>query len=237
MTERRLAVVGGGMVAAALLERLVAAESGGPTRPLGDEPRPPYDRIGLSRALAGERQAGDLLLHDDGWYRQNRIRLHTGCRVLALDAERRRLRTAEGEEAFDACVLATGSLPLVPPIPGADLDGGLAFRTLEDVALMVEHAAGGGRAVVIGGGLLGLEAARGLLARGMEVTVVHLMDRLMERQLDHGASGLLQAELERMGMTVLLQASTKRIAGNGHVQAVELADGAELPAGVVVICA
>jgi nitrite reductase (NADH) large subunit len=241
MTVRRLAVVGNGMVAAALLERLVEREAGWSISVFGDEPRPAYDRIGLSKVLAGERPADDLLLHDHEWYRCHGIELHTGCPVLALDAGRRRLRTEHGERGFEACVLATGSRPLVPPIPGADLEGVLAFRTLEDVELMTGRAAGGGRAVVIGGGLLGLEAARGLLARGMEVTVVHLRDRLMERQLDHGAGALLRSELERMGMRVLLPASTERIVGahgsSGRAQAVQLDGGVRLPADLVVVCA
>jgi nitrite reductase (NADH) large subunit len=235
--ERRLAVVGNGMVSVSLLDQLLRLDPAWRVTVYGDEPRPAYDRIGLSQVLAGERGVEELPLRDRPWYAERGIELRTGCRVLAVDPCGRRVRTGAGEECFDACVLATGSLPFVPPIPGVELDGVLGFRTAEDVETMIGRAGEGGSAVVIGGGLLGLEAARGLLARGMRVTVVHLMDRLMERQLDHGAAALLQAELERMGMTVLLSASTSRIAGAGRVQTVVLADGTELPADLVVVCA
>jgi nitrite reductase (NADH) large subunit len=234
---RHLAVVGNGMVSVSLLDHLVRLDAGWRVSVFGDEPCPAYDRIGLSQVLAGERDAEELPLRDRSWYAEHGIELRTGCRVVALDARRRTLRTGGGEAGFDACVLATGSLPFVPPIPGVELEGVLGFRTAGDVRAMIDRAEAGGRAVVIGGGLLGLEAARGLLARGMRVTVVHLMDRLMERQLDHGAAALLRAELERMGMAVLLCASTSRIAGDTHVTAVELADGTELPADLVVVCA
>jgi len=234
---RRLAIVGNGMVSVSLLDHLVRLEAGWRITVLGDEPWPAYDRIALSQLLAGERAESDLALRDAGWYAANGIELHTGRPVLALDPGRRRLETAGGPVEFDACVLATGSLPLVPPIPGADMEGVLGFRTVEDVAAMLACARDGGDAVVIGGGLLGLEAARGLLARGMRVTVVHLVDRLMERQLDHGAAGVLRDELERMGMRVRLDARTSRIEGRGRAEAVVLADGAELPADLVVVCA
>ena len=233
---RRLAVVGNGMVSVSLLERLAALETDWRVTVLGDEPYPAYDRIGLSQVLAGERAAGDLPLRDRAWYASNGFELRTGCRVLALDPERRRLHLEGCPVEFDACVLATGSLPFVPPIPGADLDGVLGFRTVEDVDAMLARARPGGQAVVIGGGLLGLEAARGLLARGMEVTVVHLVDRLMERQLDHGAAGVLRDELERMGLRVLLSASTRAIEGRGRVERVALAGGDVLPAELVVVC-
>jgi nitrite reductase (NADH) large subunit len=235
---RRLAVVGNGMVSVSLLEQLAALETDWRVTVLGDEPRPAYDRIGLSQVLAGERAAGDLPLRGCDWYAAHGFDLRIGCRALALDPDRRRLVTDGFDVEYDACVLATGSLPFVPPIPGADLDGVLGFRTLDDVDAMLERARPGGPAVVIGGGLLGLEAARGLLVRGMRVTVVHLVDRLMERQLDHGAASVLRDELERMGLRVLLSASTRSIEGaGGRVEAVALADGAVLPAELVVICA
>jgi len=224
------------MVSVSLLERLAALETDWRVTVLGDEPHPAYDRIGLSQVLAGERAAGDLPLRDRAWYASNGFELRTGCRVLALDPERRRLHLEGCPVEFDACVLATGSLPFVPPIPGADLDGVLGFRTVEDVDAMLARARPGGQAVVIGGGLLGLEAARGLLAQGMEVTVVHLVDRLMERQLDHGAAGVLRDELERMGLRVLLSASTRAIEGCGRVERVALAGGDVLPAELVVVC-
>jgi nitrite reductase (NADH) large subunit len=235
--ERRLVVVGNGMISVSLLDQLVRREAGWRISVFGDEPRPAYDRIGLSQVLAGERAADDLPLRGRDWYAGHGIELHTGCPVLALDPRCRRIATADGDVEFDACVLATGSLPFVPPIPGADLEGVLNFRTIDDVDAMLERARSGGTAVVIGGGLLGLEAARGLLARGMQVTVVHLVDRLMERQLDHGAAEVLRGDLERMGLRVLLPVSTRSIEGRGRAEAVVLAGGTSLPADVVVICA
>jgi nitrite reductase (NADH) large subunit len=196
---RRLAVIGNGMVSVSLLEQLAALEAGWHVTVVGDEARPAYDRIGLSQVLAGERADADLPLRGRDWYAAQGVELHTGCRVLTLDPARRRLETERGGVDFDACVLATGSLPFVPPIPGAGLDGVLGFRTVDDVRAMLSRARAGGPAVVIGGGLPGLEAARGLLALGMRVTVMHLVDRLMERQLDHGAASVLRGELERMG--------------------------------------
>jgi nitrite reductase (NADH) large subunit len=234
---RRLAVVGNGMVSVSLLEQLAALETDWRVMVFGDEPHPAYDRIGLSQVLAGDRAAADLPLRGRDWYAARGFELHTGCRVLAVDPARRTLTTERGDAEFDRCVLATGSLPFVPPIPGAGLDGVLGFRTVDDVDAMLARARPGAAAVVIGGGLLGLEAARGLLVRGMRVTVVHLVDRLMERQLDHGAASVLRDELERMGLRVLLSASTRSIDGAGRVEAVTLADGTVLPADLVVVCA
>jgi nitrite reductase (NADH) large subunit len=236
-SKRRLVVVGNGMVSVALLDQLVRREADWRITVLGDESRPAYDRIGLSQVLAGERAARDLPLRPAGWYADHGIELHTGCRALALDAERRRVETPGGDLGFDACVLATGSRPFMPAIPGIELDGVLGFRTLADVASMVERASSGRPAVVIGGGLLGLEAARGLLVRGMRVTVVHIGDRLMERQLDQGAGALLRGELTRMGMRFLLPATTERIEGGRRAEAVVLAGGEALPADLVVVCA
>lgn len=232
----RLAVVGNGMAAAALLDRLARLDAGWDVSVFGDEPHLAYDRTALSGLLAGDRSPRDLLLHDRGWYRRHGFALHLGCPVEVLDVERRRLSTAAGEHGFDACVLATGSLPVVPPIPGADLDGVTTFRSIEDVGRLVAVPRGR-RAAVIGGGLLGLEAARGLLARGLEVTVVHLMDRPMERQLDLGAGSFLRDELRRTGMRILVRAVTERIEGRERAAAVVLAGGCRLPADAVVVCA
>jgi len=225
------------MVAASLLDQLVRRDAPWEVTVFGDEPWLPYDRIALSGVLAGERSPDDLALREPEWYERHGIEVRTGCHVLALDASRRRLRTPADDFDFDACVLATGSRPFVPPLPGADLDGVTTFRTLDDVRAMLRRAAAGRRAVVIGGGLLGLEAARGLLARGLEVTVLHLGDRLMERQLDQGAGALLRSELEHLGLRVVLPAATVRIEGDVRVEAVALRDGTSLPAELVVVCA
>lgn len=236
MTER-LAVIGNGMVANRLLGELTERGAGWEVTVFGEEAHPAYDRIALSQVLAGNRQATEVALRDPGWYCRHGIRVQTACRVVSLEPRRHELETTSGRHRFDACVLATGSLPLVPPIPGAELDGVLTFRGLDDVADMIRRAQRARRAVVIGGGLLGLEAAWGLLERGLEVQVVHLMDRLMERQLDHGAAQVLRAELERLGLRVMLPAATRRIEGEGKVQAVLLDDGTRLEAELVVICA
>ncbi|HSR25342.1 MAG TPA: FAD-dependent oxidoreductase, partial [Candidatus Eisenbacteria bacterium] len=232
---RRLAVVGNGIAAAAMLDWLVRLEAGWDITVFGDEAHPAYDRAALSGVLSGERSAGDLWLHGEEWYRQHGIEVRAGCRVLGLATATNTLRTERGDVGFDACVLATGSRPVVPPIGGTELSGVTTFRTLDHVRRLARAPAG--RAVVIGGGLLGLEAARGLLARGHRVTVVHLMDRLMERQLDHGAAGFLRRELERIGIRVLLGARTERIEGWRRAESVVLAGGARLPADLVVICA
>jgi nitrite reductase (NADH) large subunit len=237
MTHRhRLAIVGNGMAAAALLELLVRRRTDWHIALFGEEPHTAYDRTALSGLLTGERSREDLRLHERALYLRSDVELHLGCRVEALDVERRVLRTAAGETAFDRCVLATGSLPVVPPIPGADLDGVTTFRTLDDARRLITISRRT-RAVVIGGGLLGLEAAHGLMARGLDVTLVHLMDRLMERQLDLGAGSFLRDELRRTGMRIVLPAVTERIEGRGHVEEVVLADGTRLPADLVVICA
>jgi len=154
-------------------------------RVFGAEPHPNYNRILLSSVLAGDKKLDDIVLHPFSWYQERRIVLTAGNPVIELDAARRSLTTASGERvAYDKLVLATGSKPLVPPIPGLDLAGVCSFRNVADLELMVEAAAHGGSAVVVGGGLLGLEAAHGLSRRGMRVTVVHLARTLMERQLD-----------------------------------------------------
>src|SRR5579859_5932682 len=182
----RLSVVGNGMVAATLLEELTTRA---PDRlditVFGEEPQPAYDRIKLSSLLAGTCGADDLTLLDRSWYRRNGVVLLDGRRVVSIDRDRRELWDDTGEStAYDVCVLVTGSAPLIPPIDGRERGGVHAFRTLYDADSIVTAARGARNAAVLGGGLLGLEAAYGLSARGVPVTVVHLMDRLMERQLD-----------------------------------------------------
>jgi nitrite reductase [NAD(P)H] large subunit len=236
-SPRRLVVVGNGMVAAAFLEAMAAGGgTGDDITVFGAEPGPAYDRIRLSGVLAGACDASELTLLDHAWYRDHGVRLHAGCRVTRIDREARVVHDSEGRATpYDLCVLATGSDPIVPPIEGSHRGGVHTFRTLRDVADIVE---GGGRsrhAVVIGGGLLGLEAAYGLCHRGVEVSVVHLMDRLMERQLDAVGARVLRGELESMGMRVLLPAETASILGNGRVEGIALRDGRVLDADLVVV--
>ncbi|MGH8854484.1 MAG: NAD(P)/FAD-dependent oxidoreductase, partial [Telluria sp.] len=187
---------------------------------------------------AGEKQADEIVLHTREWYEETGITLHAGDPVVAIDRKRRVVRSRAGlEVTYDRLLLATGSSPFIVPVPGAQLDGVVGFRDLDDVGLMLAAARRGGNAVVIGGGLLGLEAANGLLRQGMGVTVVHLTDSLMNQQLDPQAALLLKAALEQRGLRILLGAQTEAILGDGKVEAVRFADGLEVPADLVVMAA
>ncbi len=204
----------------------------------GAEPHANYNRILLSPVLAGEMTLDDIMLNDVAWYEHNNIRLHLDQKIVKIDRKRRVVITAGGREArYDRLLLATGSNPFILPIPGIHLEGVLAYRDIQDTNAMIEAAARYKHAVVIGGGLLGLEAANGLKLRGMNVTVVHLMDWLMERQLDPTAAGMLQKSLEAKGLQFLLRTQTTEILGNaeGRVTGVKFKDGSELAADLVVM--
>ncbi|MEB0138505.1 MULTISPECIES: NAD(P)/FAD-dependent oxidoreductase [unclassified Undibacterium] len=202
----------------------------------GAEPHGNYNRILLSPLLAGDKQVADIMLHTREWYAQHEITLHAGDPVVDIDRQRRIVRSRAGTEvAYDRLLLATGSSPFIIPVPGHDLPGVIAFRDLEDVETMLQAARTHRHAVVIGGGLLGLEAANGLLRQGMIVTVVHVCDSLMERQLDKSAALLLKQALERKGMNFLLAATTSEIIGTQRVSAVRFADGTEIAADLVVM--
>jgi nitrite reductase (NADH) large subunit len=202
----------------------------------GAELHPNYNRILLSPVLAGEQTLADIVLNDLEWYRAHGIRLHLGKKVVKVDRVAREVVAADGtREPYDRLLLATGSNPFVLPIPGADLDGVLTYRDIQDTERMIAAASQYRKAVVIGGGLLGLEAANGLRTRGMDVTVVHLMPWLMERQLDRTAAGLLQKTLEERGLQFRLEAQTEAITGNERVGAVRLKSGEVLPADLVVM--
>ncbi|MDE2429138.1 MAG: NAD(P)/FAD-dependent oxidoreductase [Burkholderiales bacterium] len=202
----------------------------------GAEPHGNYNRILLSPVLAGDKQVDDIMLHTREWYAQNRITLHAGDPVVEIDRRRRIVRSRAGVEvAYDRLLLATGSTPFIIPVPGHQLPGVLAFRDIQDVESMLEAARNHRHAVVIGGGLLGLEAANGLMRQGMDVTVVHVCDSLMERQLDKAAAVLLKKTLEQKGMRFLLEASTSEIVGEERVTAVRFKDGSEIPADLVVM--
>nr|WP_298689823.1 nitrite reductase large subunit NirB [uncultured Dongia sp.] len=235
--KSRLVVVGNGMVAGRALEHLLAtAPETYQVTVFNAEPRVNYDRIMLSPVLSGEKTYDDIIIHDDNWYADRGIKLHKGQKIVAIDKAFKTVTSAEGIiAAYDKLLIATGSSPIVIPVPGHDLPGVLTYRDLDDVEAMFTSAAKGGSAVVIGGGLLGLEAAAGLRARGMAVTVLHLMPTLMERQLDTAAGFLLQREFESRGIKVLTQADTKAILGTTHVEAVELKDGSLLPANIAVM--
>jgi nitrite reductase (NADH) large subunit len=236
-SRRRVVVVGNGMIAAAFLEDLVAgAEERFEITVLGAEPHPAYDRIKLSGVLAGQSDASSLSLLDDAWCPDRGVTLRTGCEVTAIDRERRIVHDAAGgATAYDVCVLATGSDPLVPPIEGRHRGGVHTFRTLEDVDDIIEGAGRSSRAVVIGGGLLGLEAAYGLRLRGVAVTVIHHKNRLMNRQLDGVGALVLRGKLEQMGMYVVMPTEAASFLGNGRVEAIALRDGRTLDADLVVV--
>ncbi|WP_114954479.1 nitrite reductase large subunit NirB [Sphingosinicella terrae] len=233
----RLVVIGNGMAGCRAVEELLARD---PDRYritiIGAEPHVNYNRIMLSPLLAGEKSFDEIVINDAGWYEENKIALVSGDPAVAVDRRAKRVTTRSGAAIpYDKLLLATGSDPVIIPVPGHDLPGVVAFRELADVDAMLAAAEDGGEAVVIGGGLLGLEAAHGLSRRGMRVTVVHLMPTLMERQLDEAAGWLLKSSLEARGQTILTSASTREIYGGGRVEGVRLEDGREVPARLVVM--
>jgi nitrite reductase (NADH) large subunit len=234
--KQRLVLVGNGMAGMRVIDEILGRDSGRfEIEVIGAEPHPNYNRILLSSVLAGEKQIEEIVLHSRAWYARNGIKLAAGETVVRLNARAKTVTTAFGRAiGYDKLVLATGSRPVVPPVAGLELAGVCAFRNIADLELMREASRRGGRAVVVGGGLLGLEAAFGLMKRGMTVTVLHLMQTLMERQLDEAAGLLLQRDLERSGVTVLTKAQTEAIVGDARAEAVQLADGRELPADLVV---
>ncbi|KPL68367.1 nitrite reductase [Erythrobacter sp. SG61-1L] len=242
--RERLVVIGNGMAGCRAVEELLARDPEGfEITIFGAEPRVNYNRIMLSPVLAGEKQFEDIVINSAEWYADNGITLVSGDPVERIDRETQTVIAASGRsEPYDRLIVATGSDPFIIPVPGKDLPGVVTFRDLDDVEKMLAAAdAGGpdgkaGRAVVIGGGLLGLEAAHGLSLRGMKVTVVHLMPTLMERQLDEAAGWLLKEELERRGQTILTGADTESILeADGHVAGIRLKDGREIPAELVVM--
>jgi nitrite reductase (NADH) large subunit len=240
-TQPKLVVIGNGMAGIRTLEELLAIARGHyEITVFGAEPHPNYNRILLSPVLAGEQNFDDIVLNPLDWYAENDIRLHLGKRVERIDRLRRVVVAEDGTEAhYDRLLVATGSTPFIPPVPGNTLKGVVAYRDIRDTQAMIDAAAVKQHAVVIGGGLLGLEAANGLKLRGMDVTVVHLADTLLERQLDATAGKLLQRSLETRGLRFLLNKATAEIAGNdaGEVTGVRFADGEALRADLVVMAA
>ncbi|KQN04517.1 nitrite reductase [Sphingobium sp. Leaf26] len=245
--REHLVVVGNGMAGCRAVEELLARD-----RPVngqgryritifGAEPYVNYNRIMLSPVLAGEKTFEQIVINDRAWYDDNGIELVAGDPVTAIDRTAKRVTAQSGRSVhYDKLLIATGSDPFIIPVPGKDLPGVISFRDMKDVDTMLAaaqagKALGGGAAVVIGGGLLGLEAAHGLTLRGMKVTVIHLMDTLMERQLDEAAGWLLKSALEGRGQTILTGANTEAIYGDGKVEGVRLKDGTEIPASLVVM--
>jgi nitrite reductase (NADH) large subunit len=239
--RQQLVVVGNGMAGMRAVEELLRiAPDLYDITVFGSEPHPNYNRILLSPVLAGEQAFEDTVLNTRDWYAQHGITLHTGKTVVDIHRSKRLVRASDGTEArYDRLLLATGSLPFILPVPGNRLQGVISYRDIADTQAMIDAAAVHRHAVVIGGGLLGLEAANGLMLRGMQVTVVHLMPWLMERQLDEVAGGMLQASLKQRGIRFLMGTQTQALLddGQGRVRAVQFKDGTETPAELVVMAA
>jgi nitrite reductase (NADH) large subunit len=238
MTEK-LVIVGNGMAPGRMLEHLLEkARDRYEVTIFNAEPRVNYDRIMLSPVLSGEKEYEEIIIHGDGWYIKNGIILYKGHKVVGIDRAAKTLISNHGVVTrYDKLVIATGSVPFVLPVPGNNLAGVLTYRDLDDVNAMLLAAQSTAKAVVIGGGLLGLEAAAGLKARGMDVTAIHLMPTLMERQLDPAAGYLLQKAIEAKDIRVITKAETRAILGERKVEAVELADGRKIKATLVVMAA
>jgi nitrite reductase (NADH) large subunit len=235
--RERLVVVGNGMAGMRTLEALLTrAPARYDVTVIGAEPHPNYNRILLSAVLAGEKTLDDIVIHRRGWYEEHGIRLIAGRPATAIDRAAKRVSLPGGETiAYDRLLLATGSRPLAPPIPGLGLPGVRAFRDIADVEALIAAAHPQARAVVIGGGLLGLEAAWGLKRRGMSVAVVHLMPSLMERQLDAPAGALLRRDLEARGIAFHVDTQAEEITGTDRADGVLLADGRSIPADLIVL--
>ena len=235
--KEKLVLIGNGMAGVRTLEELLkVAPDLYDITVFGAEPYGNYNRIMLSPVLAGEKTIDEIMLNDEQWYIDNNITLHKGKEVVDIDRSARKVIASDGtEESYDRLLIATGSNPFIIPVPGHELEGVIGFRDIHDVDKMLESSKQNKHAVVIGGGLLGLEAANGLMQQGMKVTVLHLMDTLMERQLDSVAGNMLRRSLEERGLEILMQASTKEIKGDGRVESVLLEDGSEIAAELVVM--
>ena len=237
MTEQ-LVVVGNGMAGVACVEQILKQSHEFEITIFGDEPHANYNRILLSLVLAGEKAPEEIVINDLNWYQKNNIRTRLGVRVASIDRENKLVIDQDGGiTPYDRLILATGSSAFVPPIPGVDKKHVHVFRTLDDTRALMEKARPGLKAAVIGGGLLGLEAARGLQMRGCDVTVIHLMDTLMDRQLDATGGAYLKRKIESLGIRVMLPQQTAALLGNGRVDKLKFANGEEIEAELVVVAA
>ena len=237
MGKRKLVMIGNGMAGIRTLEELLKL-----TPELyditvfGNEPYPNYNRIQLSTVLQGDTTVQDIIMNDWQWYKDNNIELFTGEEIIKIDTEKKRVLSDNGRVTdYDECIVATGSRSFIIPFKGHDKEGVTGFRNIEDCEYMIESSKDYKKAVVIGGGLLGLEAARGLLNLGMEVKVVHLTPYLMEKQLDPVGSKMLQQELEAQGMEFLMEKDTEEILGDDHVTGIRFKDGTEVETDLVVM--
>jgi nitrite reductase [NAD(P)H] large subunit len=235
---QKLVVVGNGMAGVACVEQILKHAPKFEITIFGDETHVNYNRILLSAVLAGEKAADEIHLNGLDWYEKHGIALRLGVRITEVDAERKTVTGDDGSlTPFDKLLIATGSTALIPPMDGVKKEGVFVFRNLDDTRALLDCAAPGKKAVVIGGGLLGLEAARGLQVQGCDVTVVHLMDTLMERQLDFVGGSYLKAKMECLGVKVLMERNTTAILGNGKAEGVAFKDGSSVEADFVVIAA
>ncbi len=235
--KEKLVLVGNGMAGVRTLEELLKIEPDlYDITVFGSEPHGNYNRILLSPVLAGEKEIGDIMLNDENWYQENNIKLHTGKEVVEIDRRNRKVIAEDGTTAsYNRLLLATGSNSVLIPIPGNDLKGVVTFRNIHDVTTILEIANKKKQALVIGGGLLGLEAAYALKQQGMFVTVVHLMDSLMERQLDPEASSMLRETLENRGIQFLMKTATEALLGEDEVWGARFKGGLEIAADLVVM--
>ncbi|MCY7672767.1 nitrite reductase large subunit NirB [Bacillus altitudinis] len=237
--KEKLVLVGNGMAGIRTLENILKTDNERfDMTVFGTEPYPNYNRILLSKVLQGDTKTEDITLNDWNWYKEHHIQLFTNETIVKIDPDNQTVMSDQGRTVhYDRLILATGSLPFIPPIPGSDKKGVTAFRTLQDTEEMVKASMMYKKAAVIGGGLLGLEAARGLLNLGMEVIVIHLGSHLMDRQLDPVAGQLLQAALEKQGMSFLLGKQTNEILGDTRVEGLTFSDGSTLETDMVVMAA
>ncbi|ENV07657.1 nitrite reductase [NAD(P)H], large subunit [Acinetobacter higginsii] len=233
----KLVLIGNGLAGMRCLEDLLdMAPDRYDVTVIGEEPWGNYNRIMLSPVLSGEKTIDDIMLHPHAWYRDKGIQFIADDPAIKIDRTRKVVHTQKGESVdYDRLIIATGSSPFIPPVQGVDLKGVISFRDIYDVNTMIKYCESKKNAVVIGGGLLGLEAAYGLKQRGMNVTVLHLMDRIMERQLDGRASRMLRHSIEQKGINIITEANTEALIGEeGHVSQVRLKDGTVLDVDLVI---
>lgn len=237
MYKEKLVLIGNGMAGVRTLEELLKiAPDKYDITVFGEEPYGNYNRILLSPVLAGDKTIDEIMLNDEQWYRDNHIKLNSGCKIVNIDRKARQVIADDGMTVdYDRLIIATGSKPFIIPIAGVDLPGVISFRNIHDVQAMLETAKLYKNAVVIGGGLLGLEAANGLMKQGMNVSVVHLLDTLMERQLDKPAADLLQLSLQQRGLKFLMEQQTEAILGDERVTGIRFKDGTELDVDLVIM--
>lgn len=235
--KKKLVMIGNGMAGVRTVEEILKRNTDSfDITIIGDEPYPNYNRIMLSNVLQGKTTVDDIYINDWSWYEENHIHLITGEKVIKIDRNKKELVTDKNQLInYDELIIATGSSAFILPIPGSELEGVIGFRTIEDTEKMLETAQNYKKAVVIGGGLLGLEAARGLIDRGMDVHVVHLLPTLMEQQLDAAAADLLRKDLEAQGMKFLMEKQTAEIYGENRVQGLTFTDGSSVECDLVVM--